>query len=132
MVKEAAAAADLLHAVETLLKQLDLNIWSGGVARRSFVVPPTVPNLLFPQELHLIPVGVQLPTQGVVLLLQTLFVHACRGTNSCYDNRQEQELPTGSNMVRSPALILLQGLSSQSSSDISISSSRLMPMISSL
>lgn len=80
---------DLLRAVETLLKQLDLNIWTVCLTEQSFVVRSTVSNLFFPQKLHLVPVRVQLPTQGVVLLLQTLFIHACSGTNSCYDDSQQ-------------------------------------------
>lgn len=68
---------DLLHAVEALLEQLDLNIWTVCLTQHSFIVRSTVSNLVFPQKLDLVPVRVQLPTQGVVLLLQTLFVHAC-------------------------------------------------------
>lgn len=57
--------------------------------------------LFFPQKLHLVPIGIQLPTQGVVLLLQRrlrLIIYSCsrrRGEEMtkmktlsvcCYDN----------------------------------------------
>lgn len=77
---------DLLHAVETLLQQLDLNIWAVCLTERLVLVQPTVSNLFFPQKLNLVLVRVQLPTQGVVLLLQSLFINSWSGTNRCYDS----------------------------------------------
>lgn len=116
---------DLLHAVETLLQQLDLHIWAEGL----LLVRPTVSELFFPQKLHLVLVGVQLLAQGVVLLPQGLLRRSCREQTVAMTTAPAG--PACPGCLLSPALVLLQGLSS-SSSDISISSSRLIPVTSSL
>lgn len=129
--------AHLLHAVQALLQELDLGLRTVWV----LLVGPAASVLLPPQEVHLVPVGVQLPAQGVVLLLQrrrSLIEASCRRTGELvamatqHRNQTPDSVERRSLLPFSPVRILLQGLWSESSSDISISSSRLMPMISSL
>ena len=69
----------LLHVEHPLLQLLDLSVWTVCVCLRVVVVRATSFALLLPQKIHLAPVGVELPTQGVVLLPQRrLFTHSCR------------------------------------------------------
>ena len=60
------ASVYLLHVVHALLQQLELSL----VGVRVLVVGAIGLALLLPQELHLVPVGVQLPAQRVVLFPQ--------------------------------------------------------------
>lgn len=72
----------LLHAVHGLLQEVELVLMTVLLFRVLHF------SLLLFQQFHLIPVGIQLPSQTVILLSQAVRVHS----QSCIKKEEEKRL----------------------------------------